>query len=135
MFQDVIKPYVVYPGKNNTFGVTEGIDGEVYAALGYNFTFDIDPVLSNPLNFTQKPLAYGFSTMPVKTNKGTMAWAEDVYIGHDDIMVNRFNGLFDNKGAWNRNANLPTNVTRVVGRKDCTTVLTNPQQAMKIFQS
>lgn len=135
MFQNsTIKNYVVYPGDANTFGVKNGINGSIYEACGMRMKFIIDPILNNPNAFNEKPIAYGFSTMPVMTNKGVKPWADNYYLGYDDIQVSRFGGLYDSLGNFVPNAKVRSNVSTVDGRLDMVTILNNPQQGIKFFQ-
>ncbi len=136
MFQNsTIKNYVLYPGDANTFGVKNGINGSIYEACGMRMKFIIDPILNNPNAFNEKPIAYGFSTMQVMTQDGLKPWADNYYLGYDDIQVSRFGGLFDALGNFNPGgAKVRSNVSTVDGRLDMVTILNNPQQAIKFFQ-
>jgi hypothetical protein len=114
--RNVLKGYVTYPGKENTFKIGEGdgIDGYFYKYNGLEVDFIMDPLFLNANAFPRtlstsiqqyNNTGFWFSTAPAITNNGTVEWLNQKYYGVTDMIIAPSNSILDANGNVRQGGN------------------------------
>lgn len=105
--RNILAAKVTTAGNTNTFEISKGIDGYMYAYNGVTVEFWPDPLFLNSNAFPRSVsttlqqynnTGFWFSTADAITNKGTVPWLQEKYYGPTDMIITQSNSILDKDG-------------------------------------
>lgn len=105
--RNILAAKVTTAGNTNTFEISKGIDGYMYAYNGITVEFWPDPLFLNSNAFPRSVsttlqqynnTGFWFSTADAVTNSGTVPWLQQKYYGPTDMIITESNSILDANG-------------------------------------